>query len=169
MAMKKLLQSMLLTVILLLVANVCLASTYQSGSKDITNRYQNGNSGIIPETRDKTLRGCKLVGGSDWSMYYLDTSSCTYNISGGYAELACIVYQTGGGVGADGGPAKFTPYTYKFKTYKVNGSRRIFMESITNYNNGENATQNVLRSDNGFLRFLFWQVAKYTQLNESLD
>ena len=44
-----------------------------------------------------------MVGADEVSVYYLDTSSCTYYIDGNKAYPSCLVYATAGGAAPDGG------------------------------------------------------------------
>lgn len=60
-----------------------------------------------------------------------------------------------------------TPYTAVFKSTKQNGQRRIMIDRITI--GRRNVTDQVLQNDRGFLKALFWTIADYTGMAESLD
>lgn len=108
------------------------------------------------------------VGGNDASMFYLDPSSCYATTDGSVATLSAMFYGTGGGAAPDGGPAKLTPYVATFETYKKNGKRQIFLKSIVTAK-GRDVTNSVLRDDAGFLNGLFWTIADYSGMRQSLD
>lgn len=154
----------LATVFLFLCSIDCFAANI---SNDITDRTWNGNyTGVIPSKDDGKWK-YPLVGASAGETYYLDHTSCTYWTNGNVATAACIVYLGGRGAAPDGGPAKITPFTFQFDTYKSKDGRKIFLKSVI----GKNGEQrdSWLHDDNGFLLSLFRKVSKYSGLSKYLD
>lgn len=154
-----------------LVANVCFASyNITNSNHDLLKPYW----GIIPmneeEHPDRMLYGnYPIVGASEPSAYYIDPSSCNYYIDGDYAIVGCLVYNTGGGANPDGSPAKVTPAIYKFRTFSMNNTRIIMLDSVVLQKTGENITKSMVKWDNGFLKRLFWKSAYYADLSQYLD
>ena len=156
----------LATVFLFLCSIDCFAAKI---SNDITDRTWNGNyntTGVIPSKDDGKWK-YPCVGASAGETYYLDHTSCTYWTNGNVATAACIVYLGGRGAAPDGGPAKITPMTFQFDTYKSKGKRKIFLKSVIGKHGDENHYW--LERDNGFLLSLFWKVSKYSGLSKYLD
>lgn len=109
-----------------------------------------------------------MVGADEASVYYLDTSSCTYYIDGDKAYPSCLVYATGGGAAPDGGPARLTQDIITFETYKnKHGKRIIKLQSEITGNKDVSAAAR--RYDAGFLSQLFWIVAEESGLDDNLD
>lgn len=157
---------LLTTVFLFLFSIDCFAANI---SNDITDRTWNGkyDFGNIPREDDEKWK-YPFVGASAGAPYYLDHTSCTYWINGNIATAACIIYIGGRGAAPDGGPAKITPVTFQFDTYKSKGKRKIFLKNVIG-KNGEENSKYWLEWDNGFLLSLFWKVSKYSGLSKYLD
>lgn len=151
--------------ILFLFPTFCFAANI---SNDITDRTKNPKKefGIMPIKNDGKWK-YPCVGASAGATYYLDHTSCTYWIKGNIATAACIVYLGGRGAAPDGGPAKITPFTFQFDTYKSKTGRKIFLKSVIGKNGEERNSW--INEDNGFLLSLFWKVSKYSGLNKYLD
>lgn len=130
-------------------------------------------SGTLPATecagnRDMLYGTYPFVGANEGQAFYLDTSSCYATTDGNIATLSAMIYATGGGAAPWGGPAKLTPETFVFQTYKHQGKRIIKLKSATTAN-GQNFTSDAIRYDEGFNNYLFWQIAKYTGMSQYLD
>ena len=109
-----------------------------------------------------------MVGADEVSVYYLDTSSCTYYIDGNKAYPSCLVYATAGGAAPDGGPGKLIEHVITFRTYKNHdGQRVIGLES--EMVRGKDISASARKYDEGFLVHLFWRVARESGLADSLD
>lgn len=120
-----------------------------------------GNN-IVPANQvynSAPMDGYPCIGGDDTTLYYLDPSSCYGDSDGRVATLSAIYYGYNSG--------KMTPYTAVFKSTKQNGQRRIMIDRITI--GRRNVTDQVLQNDRGFLKALFWTIADYTGMAESLD
>lgn len=156
----------LATVFLFFCSIDCFAAKI---SNDITDRTMDRNKtvGNIPREDDGKWK-YPCVGASAGETYYLDHTSCTYWINGNVATAACIVYLGGRGAAPDGGPAKITPMTFQFDTYKSKSKRKIFLKSVIG-KNGEENSKYWLEQDNGFLLSLFRKVSKYSGLSKYLD
>lgn len=100
------------------------------------------------------------VGASESGVYFLDTSSCYASTDGNVATLGALTYEvTGGG--------KRSPQTFVFKTYKEYGKRTIILDRVIAADGRSIAFDT---DDQGaFLQYLFWQIAKYTGMDSSLD
>lgn len=159
----------LLILVLLTISTTCSA---EDVLLDITNKHYDKSKpyeGTIPVDRNEFLYGkYPEIGADNATPYYLDISSCTYWINGGVATVSCIVYGTGRGANLDGTPAKVYTMNYKFDTYKSKEGRKIILKSVIG-KNGENIAQHSFKWDNGFLLHLFWQAAKYSELEKDLD
>lgn len=107
------------------------------------------------------------VGGNEATMFYLDPSSCYATTDGNVATLSAMFYGTSGGAAPDGGPAKLTPYVATFETYKQYGNRKIFLKRVTR--DGRDSTYWFIHDDAGFLNSLFWAIAGYSGMRQSLD
>ena len=156
----------LTTLFSLIFAVDCFAANV---SNEITNKTWNGNYGIgVIPSKDEGKWKYPCIGASAGATYYLDHTSCTYWINGNVATAACIVYLGGRGAAPDGGPAKITPFTFQFDTYKSKNGRKIFLKSVIG-KNGEDNSKYWLEQDNGFLLSVFWKVSKYSGLSKYLD
>ena len=162
------------------LSNICLAEN----GYDITNKTQQKpeNYGMQPwpnhpyDLYDKY----PTLGGEDGFIYWLDTSSCNYNINGGIATVGAGVFAGGDrGVYPDG-TVHLRTYVYKFDTYKVNGIRKIILKSVIQTKDdvgyphrvttmNEDITQMEYEIDDGLLLYIFWQAAKYSGLSKYLD
>ena len=151
--MKQKLLSLLALLILLTVA------TCQAEGNNIIEMWQKPDkteSKIVPQVDNRPLYGkYPLVGADNASGYYLDTSSCTAYQDGEKYIIACIVYST-----SSGSPPRVSQSTYKFDVHKFDDNFIVGLESI---NDSAEEAQQMLQYDNGYLRFLFLQAAKYSQ------
>lgn len=169
----------ILIILSLLFLTQCVYANDIPAGYDITKRGQiylddeSGYSAARPGDWDNAdyLYGNKnypICGASPGEIFYLDKKSCRYDIKDGVAYISCIIYSAGGGAGPNGGPAEITPWILRYATYKAN-DRIIKILSCINDETGENITKFVYEYDRGFLRGLFWQVAKYLNINQYLD
>ena len=148
---------------------------------DITNKKEDIHNmwGIVPSypmkdrrERDNYLYADKnfpVCGVDTATVYFMDVKSCTYYIDNGVAYLSCIVYAGGGGADKNGNPAKVSPNTYRFSTYKTSNGRVIRFLSCVVGRTGENISAKEYKYDNGFLLGLFWRIAGVTDLSKYLD
>ena len=145
--MKKIFSTVLLLGFLL-ASVIAYAESY-----NLLDMYQkpNNTGKLIPQVSDQLMLNTYPMVGTDGSKkYYLDTSSCT-----GYQEndayiIACLVYTEN----------RNATLTYKFKVRKTDGN---FIATLININDSTELAQQQLNNDNGYLRFLFLQAAKYSQ------
>ncbi len=168
-----------LAISLITVVTVGYANGLTDGY-DITNNIQRQNDGgTIPSEpsgryslKENYMYGNKaypLVGLTEYGPVFLDTTSCTYWIDSGVAYVSCLVYYGSGGADGHGNAAKHNGVIIKLDTYKANDGRHIRFIRSTDNKSGVNNTNTIYRSDNGFLRSLFWKVSYRTGLSQYLD
>lgn len=123
---------------------------------------------IVPGSGSTPLYGqYPNVGGSDGGRVYWDETSCYSATDGNIATLGCIIFLTSDD-GYPGYPGKVRPITVKFKTFKKSGQRHVLLDSAVE-NNGKDYTDYFLNYDEGFLKSLFWKIAKHTGIASDLD
>lgn len=131
-----------------LLTLVCSAESY-----NILDMYQKSNSTgkLIPQVSNKLmLNAYPMVGTDGNNKYYLDTSSCTSYQENDAYTVACLVYTEN----------RNATLNYKFNIKKVNDS---FIATLVNINDDTELAQQQISNDNGYLRFLFLQAAKYSK------
>ena len=145
--MMKKIAMIIATLSVFLLALVCSAESY-----NLLDMYQKSNSTgkLIPQVSSKLmLNTYPMVGTDGNNNYYLDTSSCTSYQDNDAYTVACLVYTENRNV----------TLTYKFSIRKVNDN---FLATLININDSAELAQQQISNDNGYLRFLFLQAAKYS-------
>ncbi|WP_278834766.1 hypothetical protein [Mitsuokella multacida] len=117
-----------------------------------------------------------FIGTGRGNIFYIDPATCSYQVNDdGTTTLACLLYAGSGGADANGFPAKIAPLYVQYSTYIDDGVTHVILEYLIypredvvnqrlDFENGTEVTDTMLSYDNGFLEFVYEQVAAYSHV-----